>query len=846
MVVAILVRASVPVGAKPPDGGLEGEAGRGPPESGHDRSRPGEPRPASPCRVEKGERHSPWERAEHVAPFGAQPVRGTGEPTDDRLRATFREATPTEVRPGAPGRRGEVVDLGIRVVQEPPGAISTAKADAELGLLTPGGVGADPTEVRSVAACGQRFVPSDDHRSPEGVADLAQSFGHSLIGAAEDPVELPGEPGWTPLLPPRLDPTTRAEDVLVDEVGGEPTDPARSRDGIVVEEGDEWCRRGPQRRVASTRQALEVLVLQRSHLGELAAHALVQRRSVVDHHEDLARWGRLVEQRSDGIDHELPTLLGVGAHDGGHVVRVDRSRYRRRSIGCGGAGADPPGRSGQAAAHLRPLDACRGPGRLAFEPVAGAERGGEPQEMAQRLGAHGRIVLEPLRQHRHRSGSVGVDVLQQLALGAPMGVPQQRTGFVCDGQAIEQDSGEHVEVFAAEPDRAGPESDVEATQRHRGLPAHRHVVARSGRRGEREQQGGWVRHVEGETAACEAAAEPAVLLEPDLCLRLQLQGLGEAGHAGNPPVLEEGRGDVRDPTGIGDDVVVGEHHDLVAGGPESRVASLRRTGACLGQVAHPGVVAEALVDDRLRPRVVGAVVHDQDLEGIVVVLQHRVDARADQIESTARGDDHAHRGRRSSGEHGRADGSVSARRVEGEVRVDRVGELPLDHRGEVVRLARSRAQIDPHGAEGCALQPDQDQREPVGDPTVATSRVQSGQDAVEVDHERASGPKPGWGTGRGGAADEQGCGRGQGHAAMVAVVRAERIVSPSDPRYAHERGGDRCGYRGGFGPGHTGWASTMVDTPNRRTTGVSSSRGATVRTRSASGAGNQGTSMNNG
>ncbi len=171
------------------------------------------------------------------------------------------------------------------------------------------------------------------------------------------------------------------------------------------------------------------------------------------------------------------------------------------------------------------------------------------------------------------------------------------------------------------------------------LGAEGHVGSRAepaGRQGEERI----VRSVAKRPAARgEALGVTAVLLQHDLCLGVQLGRQYQPGDAAHPAVGPEPVHQGAYPTGIEDEIVVGEGTDLAVGFGQPAVASPRQSGHGLAQVPDPAPVPQ--LDQQVRGVVRGRVVHHDHLDRRIVRPQQGVQAARQQVRPVVRAHDDA-------------------------------------------------------------------------------------------------------------------------------------------------------------------------------------------------------------
>ena len=214
-----------------------------------------------------------------------------------------------------------MADPRLGVVEQPGPGQPVLHADAELGLLAPGGVRPDAADALAEAADLPDHVEPEGHVGPDEVPHRPGPDRRALVRAADDPVELLGEPGRAALGPVRGDASAARHDAVGVEAR-QPAQPLRPGDRVVVEERDDV--RGGRRhaRVAGAGETGRGGVRDRPHAVQLPLHAVVERLVPVGHHDDLGRGQRLEPHGLHRRGEVVPAVLRVGADDDGDRRRA--------------------------------------------------------------------------------------------------------------------------------------------------------------------------------------------------------------------------------------------------------------------------------------------------------------------------------------------------------------------------------------------------------------------------------------------------------------------------------------------------------------------------------------------
>jgi len=213
---------------------------------------------------------------------------------------------------------------GAGVVDDAASGDGGADPQAQLGLLAAERHAPDPAEPVVEAADGVEHAAPEGHVRADDVPHLGGRGREPPVAAADHPVELGRKPGGPARVPARDDRAARGDDIRRGEMAGEPLEPARGRDAVVVEERDDRAARRRDARVAGGRQPGRAGVGDDPGAGDLVPDAHLERRRVVDHDDQLDRAvaDRLAADARDRRDEVVPALLGVRADDDGDRGRI--------------------------------------------------------------------------------------------------------------------------------------------------------------------------------------------------------------------------------------------------------------------------------------------------------------------------------------------------------------------------------------------------------------------------------------------------------------------------------------------------------------------------------------------
>ena len=202
----------------------------------------------------------------------------------------------------------------LRGVDEGVAGEAAPGPDAEFGFFAAerqaGGAAA---EFRQKQACGVEHGPLDGHERPDGIADVAGL--HALVGAADGPEHLGGEPGRPAGDPVGIDVPGDAEHRVAIRQGFHGIQHAGTRNGVIIEKHDEFALRGGDPGVAGSREAARRGVRNDADIRKGCGDTGEQRRVVIHHDHDLVGGLDLSANRTDRLAQGFKAAIIMAADE---------------------------------------------------------------------------------------------------------------------------------------------------------------------------------------------------------------------------------------------------------------------------------------------------------------------------------------------------------------------------------------------------------------------------------------------------------------------------------------------------------------------------------------------------